>query len=117
MKYEIIETEKCVIKIYSETPYLEYSIKEGASINEEDVLEYKKKVVNLRPGTKFYVLAEGIEFFTISQKAREICATKKFSDNTIAIAFYSTNISVLLLGEMYNKINKLRRKRLFKNNI
>lgn len=105
MAYEVIETKKCVIKLHDDD-LLEYSIKEGAVLNAADVLFGKKETTRRRPGKKFYVLAEGIDFFTMTPEAREICASKEFSDNTCAIAFYTHNMSVMLLGELYNKINK-----------
>jgi hypothetical protein len=105
LAFEIIETEKCIIKIYDDD-LLEYNIKEGAVLNGADVLFGKKETFKRRPHTKFYVLAEGIDFFTMTPEAREICASREFSDNTHAIAFYTHNISVMLLGELYNKINK-----------
>lgn len=103
---EIIQTDKYIVKIYDEINYLEYFIKEGVTLDVEDVRKTKELVVKLRPGAKFYVFAEGMEFFTLTKAARELCATKKHLDNTIAIAFFTTNISLLLLGEIYNKINK-----------
>jgi hypothetical protein len=105
MAYEIIETAKYIMKVHDDC-FIEYKIKEGANIDAYDVIEGKKEVVKLWPGTLFYVLAEGVEFFTMTREARAICASPVYADNTIAIAFYTTNVSVWLLGEMYNKINK-----------
>lgn len=105
MTYETIETEKCIIKIH-EDDLLEYFIKEGAVINAADVLFGRKEIVKRYAGKKFFVLAEGIDFFTLTGEAREICASEAFSSHTHAIAFYTHNISVMLLGELYNKINK-----------
>jgi hypothetical protein len=105
MAYETIETEKCIIKIHDDD-LLEYTIKEGAIINAADVLFGRKEIVKRHFEKKFYVLAEGIDFFTLTGEAREICASKEFSGHTHAIAFYTQNISVMLLGELYNKINK-----------
>ncbi|MBA3682124.1 MAG: hypothetical protein H0W73_13345 [Bacteroidetes bacterium] len=105
MDFEIIETEKFIMKVYKNN-YLEYTIKENASITAEDVLEGKRKLRALRPGKKFYVLAEGIEFFTLTKEARAITATKEYSDNTLAIAFCTSNISIYFLGQMHEKISK-----------
>jgi hypothetical protein len=104
MALEVIETEKCIIRISDDL--LEYSFREGSVINAADVIFGKKETLKRRPDTKFYVLAEGIDFFTMTPEAREICASKEFSANTHAIAFCTHNISVMLLGELYNKINK-----------
>jgi hypothetical protein len=105
MTYEIIETEKCIIKIHDDD-LLEYNIKEGSILNASDVWFGKKEVMKRSPHKKFYVLAEGIDFFTLTPEAREICASKEFSTHTYAMAFYTKNISVMLMGELFNKINK-----------
>lgn len=105
-KAEIIDTAKFTFRIFPEDNYLEYCIKEGVTIDAEEVSEGKKMVTAMFPGMKFFVLAEGINFFNLTSEARRLSATAEHSDNTIAIAFYTTNISILLLGEMYNKINK-----------
>jgi hypothetical protein len=106
MSYQTIETKKYILRIHDKNDLLEYIVKEGVTIDVEDCLEVKQNLSELRPGTKFFVMAEGVEFFTLTKEARALSATKKFSDNTIAIAFYTTNSSLLLLGEVYNKINK-----------
>ena len=87
MADEIIETDKFIMKIYDENNYIEYTVKENATVNAQDILDGKKRLTKLRPGVKFYVLGEGIGFFTLSKEAREILATKEYSDNTIAVAF------------------------------
>ena len=106
MDPELIETDKYILKINAEKQFLEYLIKEGVTVDVNTVIESKKKVVKLCPGVKFYVWAEGVEFFTLTKEARELCATKEYLDNVLAIAFYTKNISVMLLGKVFNKINK-----------
>lgn len=105
MSLHVIENENYKIEIFEDN-YLEYTAKEGALIDAKAVKEGKEAVVAFSPGIKYYVFAQGVEFFTLTKEAREICATKEHSDNTVAIAFYTANISILLLGEIYNKINK-----------
>jgi hypothetical protein len=105
MPYEIIETDKYLMRIHDDNLF-EYIVKPGATINAADVIAGKKSVVARYPNSKFFVLAEGIEFFTITSEAREVAASKEHGDNTHAVAFYTTNVSIFLLGEMYNKINK-----------
>ena len=106
MEFEIIETEKFIMRVFNNN-YLEYIIKENVKIEAEDVLEGKAKLTSLKPGKKFYVLAEGIEFFTLTKEARAITTTKEYSDNTLAIAFYTSNMSIYFLGQMHEKISKL----------
>ncbi len=105
MDFEIIETEKFIMRVFKDN-YLEYVIKENARLDVEDVLEGKAKLTALKPGKKFYVLAEGIEFFTLTKEARAVTATKEYADNTLAIAFYTSNMSIYFLGQMHEKISK-----------
>jgi hypothetical protein len=116
MDFSIVENDKYLIRIYRSRNYIEYSVKRGVTIDVSDLLEGKRMITAHSPGVKFYVLAEGVDFFTFTQPARELSATKEYSDNTLAIAFYTTNVSLILLGEMYNKINKPAvRTRIFKD--
>jgi len=106
MPKEIIDSKKYTLKIDARNKYLEFSIKEGVTFDVIDAIEAKEVVKSKYPDTKFYVLSEGVEFFTMTREAREHCATKEHLDNVHCIAFYTKNISILLLGEIFNKINK-----------
>jgi hypothetical protein len=106
MKIESIETDKYIMKIDAFNDFLEYSIKAGVTFTPEDAIQAKKEVITRYPEKKFYVLAEGVEFFTLTKEAREHCASKEHLDNVHCVAFYTPNVSLLLLGEIFNKINK-----------
>jgi hypothetical protein len=103
---ETISTEKYVMRIDPQNNFMEYTIRPGVVFEADDAIEAKDKVVARYPGVKFFVLAEGIEFFTITKQARDLCATKEHLDNTCCIAFCTGNTSIYLLGELFNKINK-----------
>lgn len=105
MQPEIIETNAYLFRIYDNN-YLEYVIKENAVIDVREVLEGKRLLSKARPGEKFFVLGEGIDFFTLTKEARELAATREFSNNTYAVAFVTYNPSIWLLGRIYMKINK-----------
>ena len=105
MPMKIVETERYILKIY-ENNFLEYYIKEGVVIDMGLALEVKKICKQYRPNTKFYVFTEGAGFFNVTKEVREAGASKEFSKNMVAVAFYTTNPTLLLLGELYNKINK-----------
>lgn len=106
MNFEIIDTEKYTIKIDAPRNYMEFLIKPGITFEADDARQSRIDVISRWPGVKFYVFAEGMEFFRVTREAREICATKEHLDNTLAVAFFTKNISILLLGEMFMKINK-----------
>jgi hypothetical protein len=107
MPIEVIETEKYVLTIDAENRYLEYLIKEGVTYDLADAIETKSKVVSKYPGLKFFVLAEGIGFFSLTKEAREYCATEEHLDNVACQAFFTKNISLLLICEVYVKIFQL----------
>jgi hypothetical protein len=111
-----IETTKYIIELFDEEQLMEYTIKEGVLFDAPDAKEAKATVIKFRPDTRWYVLGKGFEFFTLTSQARELASTAEFSDNTLSIAFYTPNISLQLLGEMYLKINKpVVPTRIFKN--
>lgn len=85
---------------------MEYTIREDATIDVADVIEGKKLVTSRWPNKQFYVLAQGINFFTLTRETRRLTSTKEFASNTKAVAFYTTNTSILLLSNMYLKIDK-----------
>lgn len=100
-----IDNDNFTLTIYSDD-YMEYIVKPGAVIDANTVAETKKKVTDFRHGAKYFVYAEGVEFFTFTKEARALVATGEHLDNVYANAFYTTNISLLLLGEIFIKINK-----------
>jgi hypothetical protein len=104
--FDLIESDKYTIRISRSTNYLEYIIKPDVLFDAPDAKRAKEEITALRPDEKFYVYVEGIEFFTLTKKARELAATKKFSSNTLAVAFYTKHEIIVTLGEFYNKINK-----------
>jgi hypothetical protein len=106
MPFDIIDHEKYTFKIDAENQFMEYSIKPDVTIDAPDVIEAKQFILQRYPNIKFYVLARGIEFFTLTREARALSAGKEFSENTLAVAFYTTNASLLLIGNMYLKIDK-----------
>lgn len=85
---------------------LEMIIHEGVTIDANFVWGVKAEVESRRPGKKFFVLVKGIGFFNVTSEAREISASRQFSGHMAAVAFYTTNYSLKLLTELYNKINK-----------
>lgn len=106
MPLDIINHEKFTFKIDAESQFMEYIIKPDVTIDVSEVMEGKKLIMEKYPDIKFFVLAQGVEFFSITKEARALAATKSHADNTQAVAFYTTNISLLLLGKMYMKIDK-----------
>jgi hypothetical protein len=106
MSFKIFETDQYTLKIREDADYLECTIKEGVTIDEELILETKAVIERYRPDTKFFVLSEGVGFFRITNKARKMTATKEYSSHMAAVAFHTDYISLKLLVDLYNQINK-----------
>jgi hypothetical protein len=101
-----VETKKFLMNVDAENNYMEYFIKPDILFEAKDAIEARETVIKHYPGVKFHVYAEGMGFFNVTKEARQIASSAQHLDNTLAIAFYSENISIYLLGEMYHKINK-----------
>jgi hypothetical protein len=101
-----IETKAFLMNVDAENNYMEYFIKPDILFEAKDAIEAREVVIRHFPGIKFHVYAEGMGFFNVTKEARQIASNKDHLDNTLAIAFYSENISIYLLGELYHKINK-----------
>jgi hypothetical protein len=106
MNSQTLVYEKYTFIVYPELHFMEYIVKEGVTIDASDAKEAKKIITDRWPDIKFYVLAQGAKFFTLTREARALSATRSFSSNTRAIAFFTTNASLLLLGKMYIKTDK-----------
>ena len=72
----------------------------------ELLLEIKNISENNHHHAKSCILIEGVGFFNVKKEVRKLGADKKFSSRALAVACYTKNPSLLLIGELYNKINK-----------
>jgi hypothetical protein len=102
---DVIETDKFTLLIH-ENSLMEILLKENIIIDEQFVVDMKERVEKLKPGKKFYVLSSGIGFFQVTNKARRICSTAEYNTYIHAVAFYTTNFTLKIVGELYNKLNK-----------
>lgn len=86
--------------------YLEFIVKKDVVLKEEDVWLSKQQAEEAFPGKKFFVLLGGEEFFQVTKETREAVASKKFNTHLSAVALFSTELSLKILGNMYIKINQ-----------
>lgn len=103
---ETIDMPSFTLKLIPSSDLAEYVIKEGVLLDEKLAWETKELLERLRPGKKYYLLVSSEGFFRVTKKARKLGASGKFSSHLAAVACYTTNASLALLGELYNKINK-----------
>ncbi len=105
MSFIVIEADEYILKIH-QSNFLEFIVKEGSTIDVDVLMEARKIVKEYKPDSKVFVLAEGEDFFTITKEARELLASRVFTSHISSIAFFSTNLSLIFMGQMYNNINK-----------
>jgi|SRR6185437_2521033 len=102
---KIFETDKYKLTFHHINFY-EILIKENVTLDVELLLEIKNVSENNHPHPKSCILIEGVGFFNVEKEVRELGAEKGFSERAMAVAVFTKNPSLLLIGELYNKINK-----------
>jgi hypothetical protein len=100
-----IETDEGITRIY-ENGLLESYIYEGAHIDVPYLQEGKKQIEDLGPGKKYYVLNESAGFYRITREARELSASREYSEHIAAIAVIAKHVAVKLVFDLYLKIDK-----------
>jgi hypothetical protein len=102
----LFERSNFTIKIYPGSDFAEFIIKGDTVFDDRSALESKKILEKARPGKKYYLLVSSSGFFKITKKARLLGADRLFSSHLAAVSCYTSNFSLSLLGELYNKLNK-----------
>jgi hypothetical protein len=105
MPIKIITKDKYTLSIYS-NGMAEFLVREGIELNGTVAREMKNDLVKIIRSNICYILLGGGEFFNVTIKARELGSSRKISSHLVALAFYSSNVSLQALGEMYKKIDK-----------
>lgn len=102
----IIEKPAFTIKLYTGSDFAEFIIKSDMHLDEKVARESKKILEETNPGIRYFLLVSSEGLFRLSRKARRLGADKTFSTHLAAVACYTSNYTLSLLGELYNKINK-----------
>jgi hypothetical protein len=102
----LFERSNFTIKIYPDSDFAEFIIKGDTVFDDRAALKSKKILEEARPGKKYYLLVSSSGFFKITKRARRLGADRLFSSHLAAVACYTGNFSLFLLGELYNKLNK-----------
>jgi hypothetical protein len=106
VEHQIIDRQGYFLKINPLSELTEFVIKADVIFDEILVRDSKNILEQIRPGHKHYLLVSSDGFFRLTRKARKIGASKDFSTHLAAVGCYTSNFSLALLGELYNKINK-----------
>src|SRR2546423_343715 len=99
-----IENEKFLALMYNKQ-FAELIIKDSVVFGEEEAWE-TKHIIEENCLEKCYLLVGSEGFFIPTKEARALGANVEFSSHLAAVACYTNNPSLSLMGELYNKINK-----------
>jgi hypothetical protein len=100
-----IFTTKCRAQLL-EPNLLENKIRDGFTLNAEDVLELKKVNIELTNDSHYAILVIFGHLTEVTKEARELIASKEFQRNTIAKALLVDNIGHRLVGNFYLTVNR-----------
>lgn len=85
---------------------IENVVKEGVSIEYNDILQIKEINQSIAKGKKYALLISSEPFATISKAARELSASQKFAETTLAKAILVDSLGQTLVVNFYLSINK-----------
>ncbi|MGZ3899915.1 MAG: DUF7793 family protein [Bacteroidia bacterium] len=105
MKTEEIKTQSATVRLIT-TRIIENIIHDYATLEKENVSEIKAINKQLTDGLLYAVLVDSGMYTSISKEARELTASKEFSQNTVAKALLVHTLGHRIVGQFYLKINK-----------
>jgi len=85
---------------------IEFKIKKGISFTAGDIWLSRDLSVGYMPGKKFYVLTEAEDEFKPTQDARRAGASKEYGEHVAANAFFSKNLTLKILGNLFIKVSR-----------
>ncbi len=85
---------------------IEFKIKKGVSFTAKDVWLSRDLSVKHMPGKKFYVLTEAEDEFMPTQDARRAGASKEYAEHVAAHAFFTKNITLKIMGNLFIKVSR-----------
>lgn len=100
-----IETPESLVHVYA-NGIIHSRINEGVVLDTPYLITGKKSLLQLGLDKKFYVLAESNGFFRTTRKARQLSASREYSDHIAAVAIVTNHQFVALVADMYFLIDK-----------
>jgi hypothetical protein len=101
-----IDRQGFILRHHPTDNITEFIIKSDVYFDDRMAAESKKIMEENFPGKRFFLLVGSDGFFRVTKKARRLGASRAFSNHLCAVACYTTNASLLLIAELYIKINK-----------
>lgn len=115
LKFGAFNTFGTLMKTFNEAHFtmvihdnqlIEFKVKQGVSLSAEDVWLSRDLSVNYMPNKKFFVLTEAEGEFRPTQEARRAGASEEYSKHVNALAFYSNNLALKILGNLFIKVSR-----------
>ncbi|MBA3665805.1 MAG: STAS/SEC14 domain-containing protein [Bacteroidetes bacterium] len=85
---------------------VEFKIKKGVALSENDVWLSRDLSTNFLPGKKFFVLTEAQEEFKVTQGARHAGASKEYAQHVKAHALCTSNLTLKILSNLFIKVSR-----------
>jgi hypothetical protein len=99
------ERKEGSVKVY-DNGVVESFVKEGAYLDVEYLEDGKARLEKLGLGKKFYVINESGGFYRISREARELSASREYSDHIAAVAVVVSHVAIKFVFDMYMMLDK-----------
>jgi hypothetical protein len=99
------ETDVYIMNVHT-NGYLEFKVKKDSLLEPKDLWLSRKQSLEYLPGQKFAVLMESDDFFQLGAETRRVGASEEYSKDLVAVAMYSSNLTLKILGSLYIKINR-----------
>ena len=105
MTFEEVKTPSATIRVVGHN-IVENIIHDNVTIDREDVLAIKEANMSLTKGNQYAILVNAGPFSSITREARELSASKEFSEQTRAKALLVSSLGHRIVGQFYIRINK-----------
>lgn len=85
---------------------VENTLREGITIEPDDVLAFKQANENLAAGHNYAVLVDFSEVVSVTREAKELVASKEFKRKAIAQALLINSLGQKIVANFYLRVNK-----------
>jgi hypothetical protein len=101
-----IFNEKNFDMVVHDDRFIEFKVRKGISFTAEDIWLSRDLSVKYMPGKKFFVLTEAEGEFNPTPDARQAGASKEYAKHVAALALWSDNTILKILGNLFISIKK-----------
>ncbi len=102
---KVFETEVFTMRV-EEDGLIHFLVKKDAILDVSDLWESRRMSLEYLPNTKYQIMMEAEDLFTVTKEAREVGASPEYAADLDAVALVTTSFPLKLLGNLYIRINK-----------